>query len=382
MEGPASQPLTIALDADQAKPAVARLGAALSRLGHRIVIVGDRSTVNAIERAGGSASLIADLPRWLGPWWRRRRFEAVAQARADVVHLIGLRAHHTMWLAPGSPALVATPSPADLDRREGSAAADRARAELLTHAHAVSADTPALLRLAEQRMGANPAPRRVVYWAPDLAPFERDRAAPIAARLRQQLDIPPGARVLLSPRPSLTDYHIDRIVAAFAMTRWSHTGVLVLRTLGLPEEPSYQRFILELAGRRRVKDRVRICPPLAADELAGLYAIADAAIALPTSDGIAPAYLELMAMGVPIVAWNLGAYAGVFESRSRGAVLAATGDIGEVNAALTELHDDRDLCQRIGAAGSIWARNNADWPLSVAAWVDLYREAIAARAAG
>lgn len=380
-----TRPLTVLLDGDPAAPQQARLGAALTQRGHRVIVLDAPKIIRQMkEEFGATAESMSSLPRWLGPLRNRDLHKKAREARVDVVHINFILPHREVWTLPGAPACVVTAWGSDLNREvfARSSSHEASVHRMLQGAHAVTADSLPLLKKAAASMGANPAPREQVFWGVDLHTFDRRKVEAETAQMREQLGIGPTERVLLSPRQLATHYHIDRIVRGFALSEWPKDGVLVIKQHGKPHEAEYLSVVLGLAKHSGVKDRVRLAPRMPYEQLPALYAMAEAAVSLPEADGVPSTFLELMAVQVPVICWNLAAYGGVVKNGERGGLTVPKGDQGALIDAINRLHADPELGRRLGEAGEVWARQNADWTACVDKWLVLYQRAMAAHANG
>ena len=373
------KPLTILLDGDPQAPQQARLGAALAARGMRVVVLDAPAVAKQIRgEFKQTCEELTSLPRWLGPvrGWLLQR--AVRRLGVDVVHLNYLSPRQRVWAdAPDGPPYVATAWGSDLNR-EAFQFSDAHEAQLdvvLRHASAVTADSLPLLRKAKARMGQSPAPTELVYWSADLAEFEPTKARAQAAAFRQQLGIGADVRVLLSPRQPRPHYFVDRIIAAFAESAWATQGVLVLKSHGKVSEDKDMQQLLALAHKLGVGDRVLTAPRVAYDELAGIYAMADAAVSMPEADGVPSTFLELMALEVPIVATDLPGYEGVLVDQER-ALLVPPGDHAALVGALNRLWTEPELARHLTTHGRTWALAHADWRHGVDQWIALYDHAL------
>lgn len=378
LSGPGSG-RTILLDGDPAAPQQARLGAALAQRGWRVLVLdAPRVALQIRTELKGNCREVRAVPAWLGPL-RQRQLPTLARLwGVDVVHLNFLRPAQLGWARPGAPPYVATAWGSDLNdevikrpQRYASAVT-----KILQEASAVTADSWPLLRKAEARMGTNPAPRQLVLWSADLAQFDRSLVQATAERFRRELRIAPTQKVLLSPRQPQAHYHQERIVEGFARSQWAQCGVLVLKRHGKGGEDGYLKQLLDLAQQLGVGDRVLLAPRVAYADLAGLYAMADAAVSMPEADGVPSTFLELMALQVPIIASDLPAYEGVLVQEER-ALLVPPRDVQALAAALDRLLAEPGLAQSQTAAARAWALEHADWGRSVDAWETLYLRAIA-----
>ncbi|MBI5610151.1 MAG: glycosyltransferase family 4 protein [Deltaproteobacteria bacterium] len=376
---------TILLDGDAAAPQQARLGAALASRGHRVIVLDAPRVADQIRgEFHGQCEELRAPPPWIPPlraFWLRRQVQRLG---VDIVHLNFIRPKQRVWAdMPGGPPYIATAWGSDLNRDvfKRSARYEAAVNAILQGSSAITADSWPLLRLAEQRLGLRKPPMELVLWSVDMAAFDRQLVQPLADRFRGELKIPPGAKVLLSPRQPKPHYHIERIVQAFAQSKWARQGVLVQKLHGREGEDSYLQDVQALARRLGVQDRLILAPRLAYDELAGLYAMADAAISVPMADGVPSTFLELMALQVPIIAGDLPAYHGVLVHGER-ALLAPPDDPTALALALDRLVDEPLLSTSLAANAKRWADEHASWSHAVDQWLGHYQVAIGDRGSG
>jgi glycosyltransferase involved in cell wall biosynthesis len=372
----AQGPLTVLLHGDPIASQQERLAHALASRGHTIVLC-DAPAIAAEVRARHPERV-----RELGSYSRfpmpLRRFMALRGARAlgaQVAHLNSLKHWHTLWI--GVLPYVATAWGTDLNDEAipKPPRVTRAIDLVLANAAAITADSGELLRKAKVRSRDARVPFELVLWGVDRALFDAERAASSARALRTQLAIPEGARVLLSPRQNKPHYHVDRIVRAFAASRWAADGVLVVKLHGRGDDAEHEARLRGLARELGVESRLRFAPPCAYEELPGVYAMADAAVSALEADGVPSTFCELMSLGVPLVATDLPGYEGVLVHDER-ALLVPPADHAALVAALDRLASEPALPLRLVAQGQAWAREHADWERCVDRWVALYEQAI------
>jgi len=375
---PDARPLTVLLHGDPRAAQQARLGAALAARGHRVIVCDAPLIAERIRETAPCEELRLpppQLPEALRRWWTRRR---VRELGVDVVHLNFVRPWHVIWSRMrGGPPYVATAWGSDLtDHVFRKTPANRRRIDhVLAHASAVTADSGPLLELARSRGAGADVPARRVLWSADVGVFDRDRAASSRARWIEELELAGARRVLLSPRQTKPHYHVDRILRAFAASRFAEGGVLLIKLYGRPEEDPHRVELERVAADLGVGDRVRFVRPCAYDELPGLYATADAAVSALEHDGVPSTFSELLALGVPLVATDLGSYRDVLVDGER-ALLVAPGDHDALVSALDRLATDPDLVARLVAGGRAWAKS-VDWNGCVDAFEEIYRAACA-----
>jgi glycosyltransferase involved in cell wall biosynthesis len=371
--------LTVLLDGDPVAPQQARLGAALARRGHRVLVLDAPEVARQIEREHGERCEERHIRRsGAGVLLRFRARRLVRRDAIDVVHLNYLAPRHEAWatLADEVP-YVATAWGSDLNDEVFKKPPEHARAvaHVLRGAAAISADSVPLLRRA-LRDATPGVPAEQVLWGVDLASLDPARARELATGVRVALGIEPGRRVLLSPRQTRADYNVDRIVRAFARSAWARGGAaLVVELHGRPADDEHRLALEALAQSLGVRELVRFAPRCADADLPAVYATADAAVSIPDADGVPSTYAELMALGVPIVANDLPAYEGVLAHDDRS-LLVPRGDEDALVRALDRLLDEPGLAARLAARGQAWARDHADWERCVDRFVALYEAAI------
>lgn len=375
--------LGVLLHGDPRAAQQVRLGIALAARGHRVVVC-DAPLVAARIRERAPCEELR-LPRaWpevARRYWAREKVRALG---VDLVHLNFVRPWHVLWSRMRSgPAYVATAWGSDLnDAVFRKKPRDVRRIDhVLAHASALTADSEPLLDLARARARAGPeVPSALVLWGVDRGAFDSERARAGRDRWVRALRLGGATRVLLSPRQTKPHYFVDRILRAFAASRFSQGGVLLVKLHGRPEEAPYQERIVALAAELGVLGKLRFVPPCSYDELPSLYAAADAAVSVLEHDGFPSTFCELAALGVPIVATDLPAYRDLLE-HGRNALLVPPGDHGALVGALDRLAGEPALAERLASAGRVWAAERADWERSVDAFEAIYRAAIARRRA-
>jgi len=359
-----------------------RLALALASRGHRVVLC-DAPEIAAELRAKfpdrcTETSSLPRVPMFLRRWLLRRRVRALG---VQVAHLNSLKHWHRVWIdiLP----FVATAWGTDLNDEvfPKPAGVTRAIDRVLAHASAITADSGELLRKAKARARGSSAPCELVLWGVDCALFSQERARAGAGQLREKLDIPHDARVLLSPRQNRPHYHVDRIVRAFASSTWGKRGVMVMKLHGRGDDAEHEARLRCLANDLGVGDRIRFAPACAYEDLPATYAMANVAVSALEADGVPSTFCELMSLGVPIVATNLPGYEGVLEHEKR-ALLVPPADHDALVDALDRLAASDELAAQLGTNGVAWAHEHGEWERCVDRWEALYERAVGESGSG
>lgn len=323
----------------------------------------------------GGEPLDVSPPRSLAHRVRRRATDAMARrgmrlaieaTRPDIVHL-----DLTPWvstltllrLSRRRPVFCTLHTPLDGHRLRGSW---RRRARFLAtrdHVHFLAANDGAAHFYG--RWLGNGTPLTMIESGVDrteLDAVRRERVDGLVVGAGQLIDRK-GVDVLLASIVALTEEHPQLHV------RWYGDG---------PLRDDLARRIGELGAA----DRIEVHPPHRerADHLA---AVASAAVYVQPSreDGLPQAILEAMALGVPVVATDVGSVAGVVVDGTTGRLIAP-GDAQQLMAALGELLAAPDDAEQLGRAGQAAVLTRFDAAEAAAAHLARYRAAIRAHPRG
>lgn len=127
--------------------------------------------------------------------------------------------------------------------------------------------------------------------------------------------------------------------------------------------------------RAGLRNRVILCPWVTQKELAGILREHDAYVHYSVTEALPRAILEAMAMGMPVVATNVGFVAGLMQNEVNALLLDPPWD-EHLAIALSRLAGSESLRRTLGIAGVETIRKYFEWN----AVFSLYRAAIAATA--
>jgi glycosyltransferase involved in cell wall biosynthesis len=244
----------------------------------------------------------------------------------------------------------------------------RTTRRVLREADVILAKSDAL-RPAIRALGGAEDKIEVVRWGVDSAVFRRDEAR--GARLRVDLGLAAGDRVILSPRILAPLYNTHLLVEAMpAVLARVPQAVLLLTEYGA--DPAYRAAVSASAGRL-LGDRVRLIGRRPHEEMPALYSLAEAVVSVPSSDGLPQSLFETMACGTPAVLGRLPAYGEVVRD-GESALLVAI-EAPAIAAGLARLLEDRALAQRLADTALQEVRRSAMLPREAARVEALYEDA-------
>lgn len=212
----------------------------------------------------------------------------------------------------------------------------------------------------------------VLNWGVDLRTFRRDEKA--RARVRRNLSLG-EAPVVLGMRSLSPLYNPNIVLEAFAQVRRAlPTARLVLKHPGtaLPVEVSEQ------IGHYGLGDAVRCVGHVPKRDLPGLYAGADVAVSIPSSDSSPRSVWEAMACETPVVVSDLP-WARERLRHGQNAMLVAT-DAESVAESVLHVLTDQPAAKALAAEGQMLVSSEMDRSDQIRRLGDLYDSVTMARA--
>lgn len=243
---------------------------------------------------------------------RRWIHDIVRSARPDVVHVQSLGACGLLALAlPRRIPLLATPWGSEL-RHHHPARWWIARS-VLQRAKQVLTTSQEMRDHVICRFGARRSGVEVVSWGVDDKLFSAP-APRLRVETRQQLGIPPGARVAISIRATSATYRTKEITESFAAAAASHPGLFLILVDG--HQPSDARAAAaQLAYRHQVHrvastfaHRVRRHGLVTHDHMFALMCASDLAVSAPQHDQRSTSVLEAALAGCRLLLSDIPVY--------------------------------------------------------------------------
>ena len=384
-------PRRILFVGDNFGPHMARLAAAVSRAGCAVTVwdgedclrqVPERppqlqtATVRAWSLRGNSRPLIRRFQERLNA---ARVWRCVRRTGAELVHFLNLSCHGL----PGDYwrdelPLVATAFGSDVDDTVIAKHQhyELVRERVLTSAAVVTGDSTCMIDRCRALVPGKPEEcYRLIRWGVDTTRFNLASAQRGRRVWRERLGIPADGWVILSQRNTRPNYRIELILAAFELVLKEQPATLVIKTHRQLSEADadYLRRLEERAAP--CAEHVRFVGSVAYEELAEFYATADVAVSVPAADGAPASFLELMALGVPVVAGNLPDYADLLTAEETG-VLVDDSSPQRLAGALLALHADPARRRGIAERAAAFAHGRGSWGSSVEQFLAAYRAAV------
>jgi glycosyltransferase involved in cell wall biosynthesis len=164
------------------------------------------------------------------------------------------------------------------------------------------------LSQAAQRMLLGLAPVELIPIGTELDLFHPDIDT---TQLRERLQIPEDAFVVLSPRQITPHYNQNTIIESIpkVLEEVPHAVFLMKDTFcNTPERQAYVRSLKELSASLNVEHAVRWVDEVLMEELPQYYNLADVVVSVPSTDGMPVTIFEAMACNKPLIVGDLPSY--------------------------------------------------------------------------
>jgi glycosyltransferase involved in cell wall biosynthesis len=203
--------------------------------------------------------------------------------------------------------------------------------------------------------------------------------------------VPPGRDVAPPPEGPLRDLRHGRRAAFLSVANWlPRKGIVELLeafahlpadagTLHLAGDESaeagYETRVRARLAQDDLVGRVVLHGPLAAKDVAALYAAADVFVLPASREPYGTVWGEAMAFGLPVVGWRAGNLPYLAEDLREG-LLVNPGDVAALAEALLRLALDGDLRTTLGEAAKQRALARPTWEESAALFFTAVREVV------
>jgi len=212
-------------------------------------------------------------------------------------------------------------------------------------------------------------PVEVVHGGVDIHRFT---PGPEPQVLRDELKIPCGAKVILSPRLMRPLYNLDKIALA-AREIWPNfpDAYFLFAILPAAKDFNYEQNVRQILGSE-IGNRARFLDAIPHDRMPDYYRLADVTISIPSSDGTPMSVLESLACGTPVIVSNIPNYDSDYIEAEKTVLVADPHDVNAVVSTLTRLLKDAELCHSLATEGRQRVAAHGSYEAQMGHMEDLY----------
>ncbi|NDJ86443.1 MAG: glycosyltransferase family 4 protein [Chloroflexi bacterium] len=199
----------------------------------------------------------------------------------------------------------------------------------------------------------------------------RPAEPPEKQSLRQQLDLPPEATVIVSHGRIVRRKRLDVLIHAIAQVCQTHPDLFVV-LLGpfAPPDSALEAELRHLIAELGLEHQVRFIGETLSPE--GYLRAADVFVLTSEREGMPNALLEAMACGLPCCASTIGGITDVVDHGTDG-YLFPVGDATALAQVLKLIIDEPDFAARLGTAALATIGTAYTWDAVIARYEELYR---------
>jgi len=169
-------------------------------------------------------------------------------------------------------------------------------------------------------------------------------------KLKNELGIPVGSFIILSPRNIQPIYRIEKIVHSIPLVIKNYPETIFIFLKGRADEKYYNKIQSLIKNLSIEKNTIMVKRWLNDKEMIAIYTIADAIVSIPTKDQFSMSIRESMVCGaVPIIS-NLEIYSELLE-KNKNAFFVSGDDSKEIADKITYCIENPEIL------GDIKARN-------------------------
>jgi glycosyltransferase involved in cell wall biosynthesis len=209
-----------------------------------------------------------------------------------------------------------------------------------------------------------------VTWGVDLQKFQ---PTVLTDELRTKLNIPNRALVFFDPRNASPLYNKVTILRGFAQFQKNSSPPAILLVAEQFASTPYLQRLHALANELGIENSVRFVGAIPHSEIAAYYAVADATIAIPDSDGLPQSLYEALACGSFLIMQDLPQYRGIVQD-GQTAKLIPRADPGLLADALRWVAENPGQRQLAAKLGRAYVEQEADKTKETAKINQLYAQ--------
>jgi glycosyltransferase involved in cell wall biosynthesis len=221
-----------------------------------------------------------------------------------------------------------------------------------------------------RRFSGAQVPIEVIHGGVEL---ERFFPAPRPQYLLDRLNLPPMARVILSPRLMRPLYNLDKLaLAAESVCAAVPDAYFIFAVLPEAKDEAYEARVREIFSRGSAGNRVSFTGAIPHDEMADYYRLADVTVSIPSSDGTPMSVLESMACGTPVLVSRIPNYDPHYIEDEKTVLMVDQNDSAAVATALIRLLQDSSLAQSLATEAQKRVRSTGSYESQMARMNELY----------
>lgn len=214
------------------------------------------------------------------------------------------------------------------------------------------------------------APIEVVHGGVEL---ERFSPGPRPQYLRERLNLPDTARVILSPRLMRPLYNLDQIAtAASSVCAAVPDAYFIFAVLPAAKDEALEARVRDIFAGGSAHDRVRFVGAIPHDEMADFYRLADVTVSIPSSDGTPMSVLESMACKTPVLVSRIPNYDSHYIEEEKTVMMVEPNNPEAIATALIILLQDRSLAQSLASEAERRVRLSGSYESQMAKMNELY----------
>lgn len=183
------------------------------------------------------------------------------------------------------------------------------------------------------KIGVKPANIEVIYNAVDFVDFKGEKSV----ELRNTLDLPADCRIIMTAARLVPWKGIDGLIQAVAKLKLD-ASLPNLKLLVIGEGKDLGR-LKKIAKEEGVEDLVVFTGRISLDKIFDYYRLADVFVLNSNYEGLSHVLLEVLSLGIPVVASKSGGNPEVVEHNENG-ILIKYNDVEDLSLAIKKILQD------------------------------------------
>lgn len=214
----------------------------------------------------------------------------------------------------------------------------------------------------------------VIHGGVDLKRFH---AGPKSVYLSERWQLPPGAKIVFSPRLMRPLSNITQIAAAAGRLRERLPETYFLFAApGEERDEAYETEVRRVLREAGAEGNARFVGPIPHAEMADYHRLADVTVSIPSTDGTPMTVLESMACGTPVVVSDIPDYDASYIEPGQTVLAARTGDTDSLTKALLSVLQEPELASRLAAEAKRRVEAEGSYEAQMSRMEQLYRELV------